>query len=149
MIPPWFQACIYWKKSVIWQHHFQASIFSMLVSLYHRSTWDNPYIKKTLFISQHLLQPSIIASGLWIIWEKWRVCLFEENHCSFKGAYLFRRTSCNNFCLKSTVVNAQKHLQRSHSFMVNQYSEITFIVSKVLKRSAVSKRIVNYLEEQL
>ena len=33
--------------------------------------------------------------------------------------------------------------------MVNQYSEITFIVSKVLKRSVVSKRIVNYLEEQL
>ena len=33
MIPPWFQAFIYWKKSVIWRHHFQSSIFSMLVSM--------------------------------------------------------------------------------------------------------------------
>ena len=27
------------------------------------------YVKGTVFISQHLLQPSIIASGLWLIRE--------------------------------------------------------------------------------
>ena len=32
--------------------------------------------------------------------------------------------------MKSTVLNAQKHLQRSHTIVVNQQSEITFIFSK-------------------
>ena len=47
---------------------------------------------------------------------------YEERNkkpCSFKVAYLFHRTSCSNFFFKSTVLNAQKHLQRSHSFIVN------------------------------
>ena len=69
--------------------------------------------------------------------------------CSFKGANLFHRTSYNNASLKSNVLNAQKHLQRSHSFMVNQYSDITFMFSNILKHSTVSKCIVNFLEEQL
>ena len=81
MTPPWFQACIYWKKSVIWRHHFQPPIFSMIVSLFHGRTWDNLHVKKTVFISQHLLQSSIIASGLWLIREK-LICLVEENYCS-------------------------------------------------------------------
>ena len=34
------------------------------------STWDNPHVKENVFISQHFLQPSIIISGLWLIWEK-------------------------------------------------------------------------------
>ena len=38
--------------------------------------------------------------------------------------------STTNFCLKSTVLNAQKHLQRSYSFMVDQHSKITFIFQK-------------------
>ena len=70
IVPPWFQACIYWKKFVSWRHHFQPAIFSMIVSLFHRSTWRNPYVKETVFISQHFLQPSIIISGLWLIREK-------------------------------------------------------------------------------
>ena len=70
IIPPWFQACIYWKKFVSWRHHFQPSIFSMIVSLFHGSTWRNPHVKETVFISQHFLQPSIIISGLWLIREK-------------------------------------------------------------------------------
>ena len=70
MIPPWFQACKYWKKSVIWRHHFQASVFCKIISLFHRSTWDDSYVKDTVFISQHLVQPSIIKSGLWLIQEK-------------------------------------------------------------------------------
>ena len=55
----------------------------------------------------------------------WRVlCLFGESNCSpafLKGVYLFHRTSCSNFCFKSIVLNAQKHLQRPHSFMVNVF----------------------------
>ena len=61
---------MYWKKFVIWRHHFQPSIFSMIVSLFHGITWSDPHVKETVFISRHLLQPSIIASGLWLIWEK-------------------------------------------------------------------------------
>ena len=38
------------------------------------------YAKDTVFISQHLLQPSIIASGVWLIRENMKVT--EENHCS-------------------------------------------------------------------
>ena len=44
----------------------------------------------------------------------------NKKPCSFKVAYLFHRTSCSNFFfLKSTVLNAQKHLQRSHFSIVN------------------------------
>ena len=70
IIPPWFQACIYWKKFVSWRHHFQPSIFSMIVSLFHGSTWSNPHVKETVFISQYFLQPSIIINGLRLIREK-------------------------------------------------------------------------------
>ena len=69
IIPPWFQACIYWKKFVIWQHQFQPSIFSMMRSLFHGSTWSNLHVKETVF-SQHFLQASILISGLWLIREK-------------------------------------------------------------------------------
>ena len=34
------------------------------------------YAKDTVFISQHLLQPSIIASGVWLIRENIRVTVF-------------------------------------------------------------------------
>ena len=37
LIPPWFQACIYWKMFVIWRHHLQPSIFFIIVSLFHGS----------------------------------------------------------------------------------------------------------------
>ena len=70
IIPPWFQACIYWKKFVSWWHHFQPSIFSMMVSSFHGSTWRNTHVKETVFISQHFLQPFIIISGLWLFREK-------------------------------------------------------------------------------
>ena len=72
----WFQACISWKKSVIWWHHFQPSICSMIWSLFHGSTWSDPYVKDTVFISQHLLQQSIITSGLWLIREKLKGMFF-------------------------------------------------------------------------
>ena len=84
--------------------------FSMGVSLFHGSMWRDPYVLD-IFISQHLWRPSIRTSGLWLIWEL--------QPCSFKGVSLFYVTSCSNFCLESTVLHAQKHLQLSHSFMVN------------------------------
>ena len=41
------------------------------------------YVQGTVFISQHFLQQSIIASDMWLIRENLKVlCLFEENHCS-------------------------------------------------------------------
>ena len=70
MIPPWFQAFLYLKKSVIWRHHFQPAIFSIIVSLFHGNTGSNPHVKEIVFIWQHLLQPSIITSGLWLVREK-------------------------------------------------------------------------------
>ena len=83
MVPRWIQACIYWKKSVMWWHHFQASVFSMIISLFHGSTWSDLYVKETVFISRHLLQSSILTSGAHDWFEKnWRVCLSEENFCS-------------------------------------------------------------------
>ena len=92
----------------------------------------------TLFVTIHYNKWSVVDSK-----KSWRVCLFEENHCRKTIALLkmpiFHRTSCNYFCLKSTVLNAQKHLQRSDSFLVNQHSQITFIFSKILKTSEESK----------
>ena len=77
MIPSWFQACIYEKKFVItWQNHFQASIFSMIVSLFQGSTWSDSNVEDTVFISQHLLKTSIITSGLWLAREKLKSIVF-------------------------------------------------------------------------
>ena len=64
IIPPWFKACIYWKKVCYRRYHLQPSIFSMIVSLFHGITWSNPHVKETVFISQYFLQASIIVNGL-------------------------------------------------------------------------------------
>ena len=69
LISLWFQACIYWKKFVIWRHHLQPSIFSMIVLLFHGSTWSNPHVKETVFISHYLLQRSIVINDLRLIQE--------------------------------------------------------------------------------
>ena len=64
----------------------------------------------------------IITSGLWLIREKlnnmfiWRKLLLP---CSFKGAYIFPRTSCTNICLKSAVLNARKYFQSPHCLLVD------------------------------
>ena len=80
MIPPWFQACIYWKMSVMWRHHFQPSIFSIIESLFDGSPWSDPYVKETMFISQHLLQPSLQQAVCRWFKKIWKVYLFEENN---------------------------------------------------------------------
>ena len=38
-----------------------------------RSIWRDSYVKGTVFVSQHLLQPSIITSSLWLIQEKLKI----------------------------------------------------------------------------
>ena len=72
----------------------------------------------------------------------WRVCWFEESHCSpafLKGTYSFHRTSCSNFCWKSTVINAQKHLRPfSFNFTISQQQLRLFIrYSKCFNRPIV------------
>ena len=128
LIHPWFQACISWRKSVIWWHQFQLSIFSIIESLFPGSTWSVPYVKDTLFISQHLLQPSIITSGLWLIREKLKSMFISGKTlwpCSFKGTYIFDRTSCNNFCLKSSVkcLKALTEIPFFHGECVRQFQQ--------------------------
>ena len=42
---------MYILKEVIWQHQLQPPIFSMVVSIFHGSTWSNPYVNGAAFIS--------------------------------------------------------------------------------------------------
>ena len=81
IISPWFQACIY--DIISWRQHFQLSIFSMIVSLFHESTWRNAHVKETvrvyftrLFTTIHYNKRSVVD---WRISS--RVCLFQESHC--------------------------------------------------------------------
>ena len=121
MISPWFQGCLYWKNSVILGHHLRLTIFSMIVSLFHRATWSNPYVKDIVFILKHLLEPSIIASGLLLICENLNGMFFRKEPleaCSFKVVYLFHITSSSNICLKGTALNATKVLAASHHYLL-------------------------------
>ena len=128
-IPPWFQACIYWKKS--WRHHFHPFIFfydSVIISREHlkKSTWQGNcvYLIKR-FATIHYNKRFVVDSR-----KSWRVCLFQKSHCALallKVPIYFAELVAIIFCfLKSTVLNVQKYLQRSHYFMVNQLSEIHF-----------------------
>ena len=107
MIPPWFQPCIYEKKFVItWRHHFQATVFSMIVWLFHRSTWSDSNVEDTVYFT------TLVAN---IHYNKWPVTDSRkiEEYCVylkktiiaflFYRCLLFHRTSCINFCLISTV----------------------------------------------
>ena len=110
--------------------------FLMVVPLFYGSTWSNPFVKDTVFISQHFLQPSIITSGLWLIQENVKgVFIWEKPYC--RPAFLFHRTTCRNFCLKSTVLNAQRHLQPSHFNLAISQQQLQLSIR------------VNFLEEQL
>ena len=70
------------------------------------------------------------------------VCWFQESRCRFallKGTYLFHRTSCSNFCWKSTVLNARKHLRPfNFNFTTSQQQLRLFIRhSKSFNRATV------------
>ena len=86
----------------------------------------------TLFATVHYNKRSVFDSR-----KSWRTCLFQKNHCG--PALLKVPIYSTELGAISTAFNAQKHLQRSHSFMVYQHSGITFTFSKILKQSAVSK----------
>ena len=121
--------------------HYQPSIFSMMVSLFHGSTWRNPHVKETAYFTTLF---ATIYYNAWSLFDSrkiWRVCLFQENHCgpTLLKVPIYSTELVAITFLKGSVLNAQKHLQRSHSFMVNQHSEITFTFSKILNPSAVSK----------
>ena len=93
----------------------------------------------TLFATIHYNKRSVVDSR-----KSWRVYLFQENHCS---PALLKVPICSTELIAiiffeqyySTILNARKYSQRSHSFMVNQHGEITLTFSKILKRSAVCK----------
>ena len=86
----------------------------------------------TLFATIYYYKRSVVD-----LRKSWRICLFQENHCG--SALLEMPIYSIELVAISTAFNAQKHLQRSHSFIVNQHSEITFTFSKILKHNAVSK----------
>ena len=96
-----------------------------------------------MFILQHLLQPSIITNGLCLIRENLKGMLIGRKPlypCFFKGAYLFRRTSCSNFCLKSTVLNARKHFPILSFFNLTipqQQLQLFIKYSKLFRRVTV------------
>ena len=108
---------------------------SVIISWEHlkKSTCQRNYVYfTTLFATIHYYKRSVVDSK-----KRWRICLFQENHCG--PALLKVSIYSTKLVAISTAFNAQKHLQRSHSFMVNQQSEITFTFSNILKHSAVSK----------
>ena len=76
-----------------------------------------------LFATIHYHKRSVVDSR-----KSWRICLFQENHCG--PALLKVPIYSTELVAISTAFNAQKYLQRSHSFMVNQHSEITLLFQK-------------------
>ena len=118
MISGWFQTCINWKmkiKPVIWRHQIQSSISSMVLSLFHESTWSDLLCLghcvyfATLIASIHYSKQSVVDSrkfeGYCVYLRKAIVALF------YKAAYLFHWTSCSNFCSQPPhyfMVTAQK-----------------------------------------
>ena len=89
-----------------------AGICLFYLSLFHGSTWSNPFCQgycvcfTTLIANIHYNKRSVVDSrkleGCCVYLRKTIVTLVP------KGAYLFHRTSCNNFCLHPF-----------HSFMMN------------------------------
>ena len=112
-------------------HFFYDSVVISREHLKKSTCQRNCVYFTTLFATIHYMR-SVVDSR-----KSWRMCLFQENHCG--PALLKVPIYSTELVAISTAFNAQKHLQRSHSFMVNQHSEITFTFSKILKHSAVSK----------
>ena len=133
IIPPWFQACIYWKKFYDMTTSFTAIHFfydSVIISRQHlkQSTCQGNCLNFTIpFATIHYNKRSAEDSR-----KSWRVCLFEGNHCSLAVLKVATIYSTEQVAIIFVwkVLNTQKHLQRSQFFIVNQHSEITAIFSK-------------------
>ena len=97
----------YIEKSPLYDNIISCHPFFLWYCRFFTRELEAIHMSRRLFISQHLLQPTIITSGL--IREKSKSMFISGKPlrpCFFKGTYLFHRTNCNNFCLKSTVSNA-------------------------------------------
>ena len=77
MVPPWFQACIYWKKPVIGRHHFFFDSVIVSRERLQQSIFQRHIYFTTFVATIHYNKRSVVDSR-----KNWRVCLFEENHCS-------------------------------------------------------------------
>ena len=113
-------------------HFFYDSVIISRAHLKKFTCQRNCVYFTILFATIHYHKRSVVDSR-----KSWRICLFQENHCG--PALLKVPIYSTELGAISTAFNAQKHLQRSHSFMVYQHSGITFTFSKILKQSAVSK----------
>ena len=97
------------RKPVIWQYQLQPPIFSMLLSLFHWSTWSDPLCQghciyfTTLIALIHYNKRSVDDSRK------------LEGYCIYLRkaiVVLLLRTNCSNFCWKCTVLSTQKHFRR-------------------------------------
>ena len=113
-------------------HFFYNSVIISQEDLKKSTCQRNCVYFTTLFAIIHYYKRSVVDSR-----KTWRICLFQENHCG--PALLKVPIYSTELVAISTAFNAQKDLQRSHSFMVNQHSEITFTFQKFKKCCAVSK----------
>ena len=97
MILPWFKAS---------KHQFHPFIPSMVLSLFHCSTWSDALCQghRVYFVTLN----ATIARSLWLIRKSLKSAVFiwgkPLEPCAVNGAYLFHKTS---------------YLQPSHSTMVN------------------------------
>ena len=125
MIPLWFQACIYWKKFVIWRHHFLRSIFSMIGPFFDGSAWSDPYVKDTVYFTAlvatiYYNKRSVVDSKKieeYVYFRKTIVALLRDT-------YLFHRTSCNIFLKNRAVfkrLKAQTEIPYFHGEYVRQF----------------------------
>ena len=116
-------------------HFFYDSVVISREHLKKSTCQRNSVYFTTLFATIHYMRSVVDSRKSWII------CLFQENHCgpALLKVPIYSTELVAITFLKSTMLNAQKHLQRSHSFIVNQHSEIAFTFSKILKHSAVSE----------
>ena len=119
-------------------HFFYDSVIISREHLKKSTCQENCVYFTILFATVHYNKRSVVDSR-----KSWRIYLFQENHCDLAllkvPIYPTELVAIYFFFLKSTAFNAQKHLQRSHSFMVNQHSKFTITFSKILKHSALSK----------
>ena len=113
-------------------HFFYDSVIISREHLKKSTCQRNCVYFTTLFATIYYCKRCMVDSR-----KSWRICLFQGNHCG--PALLKVPIYSTELVAISTPFNAQKHLQRSHSFMVNQHSETTFTFSKILKHSALSK----------
>ena len=83
IIPPWSQACIYWRKvcymtaSFTAIHYFYDCVIISLKHLKESTCQGNCLYFTILFATIHYNKRSAVD-----LRKSWRVYLFEENHCS-------------------------------------------------------------------